>query len=341
MPTLKDVARDADVSVSTVSRAFNSPEKVRPDTLQRVREAADRLGYQPSRVARRLRLKNGKAGLIGLVIPDIRNPFFADIVRGVEDIAYEHDYSLVLSNSDEDPDRQKVVLDTFRTENVDGIIVPPVSMEAPAVRELAEASTPLVCIDRHVDDLRVDTISSANQQGAYEAVTHLIELGHERIAFIGGIRHISTITKRREGYESALRGHSLPVDASLVKEGAKYRERGRAHTKALLDRQQPPTALFTGNNLTTLGALSALNQHGVEVPGDMALVGYDDIPWAMALNPPPTVVDQPGYEMGNRAAELLLRRLSEPDRSATTVTLQPKLVVRHSCGANHASRPSV
>jgi LacI family transcriptional regulator/LacI family repressor for deo operon, udp, cdd, tsx, nupC, and nupG len=192
-----------------------------------------------------------------------------------------------------------------------------------------------------VDDLRVDTISSANQQGAYEAVTHLIELGHERIAFIGGIRHISTITKRREGYESALRGHSLPVDASLVKEGAKYRERGRAHTKALLDRQQPPTALFTGNNLTTLGALSALNQHGVEVPGDMALVGYDDIPWAMALNPPPTVVDQPGYEMGNRAAELLLRRLSEPDRSATTVTLQPKLVVRHSCGANHASRPSV
>ena len=333
MPTLKDVARDADVSVSTVSRAFNSPEKVRPDTLQRVREAADRLGYQPSRVARRLSLKNGKAGLIGLVIPDIRNPFFADIVRGVEDIAYEHDYSLVLSNSDEDPDRQKVVLDTFRTENVDGIIVPPVSMDDPAVRELAEASTPLVCIDRRMDDARVDTILSDNRKGAYEAVTHLIELGHERIGFIGGVPHISTLTERRQGYEQALRDHDLRVDEALIKEGTSRRERGRYFTEQLLALGRPPTALFTGNNLTTLGALSTLNTQGVKVPEEMALVGYDDVPWAMALNPPPTVLAQPGYEMGSRAAELLFERLDAPNRSPTVVTLQSKLTVRDSCGA--------
>ena len=334
MPTLKDVARRADVSVSTVSRVFNNPEKVRPDTRQRVREIADTLGYRPNRVARRLRLENGTAGLIGLVIPDIQNPFFADVVRGVEDVIHEHDYALVLSNSDEDAERQKMALDTFRTEDVDGVIVPPVRLDDPAVRKLSETSTPLVCVDRGMKDLRVDTISSANRQGAYDAITHLIELGHERIAFIGGIGEVSTAIERREGYKAALRDHDLPVDDSLIKEGEPRRERGRAHTEALLERRQSPTALFTGNNLATLGTLSTLNRHGIHVPQEMALVGYDDIPWAMALNPPPTVVDQPGYEMGNRAADLLFRRIDEPERSATVVTLQPKLVIRRSCGAN-------
>ncbi len=334
MPTLKDVARRADVSVSTVSRVFNNPEKVRPDTRQRVREVADTLGYQPNRVARRLRLENGTAGLIGLVIPDIQNPFFADIVRGVEDVIHEHDYALVLSNSDEDAERQRMALNTFQTEDVDGVIVPPVSLDDPAVRKLAETSTPLVCVDRGMQNLRVDTISSANRQGAYDAVTHLIELGHERIAFIGGIGEVSTAIERREGYKAALRDHDLPVDDSLIKEGEPHRERGKAHTEALLKRRQSPTALFTGNNLATLGALSTLNRHGIHVPREMALVGYDDIPWARALNPPPTVVDQPGYEMGNRAADLLFRRINEPERSATVVTLQPKLVIRRSCGAD-------
>jgi len=332
MATLKDVARKADVSVSTVSRVFNNPDKVRPNTQERVQEAADTLGYQPSRVARRLRLENGKAGLIGLTIPDIQNPFFADIVRGVEDVAREHDYALVLSNSDEDPERQEAVLDTFQTEDVDGIIVPPVSLNDPAVRELTSSSTPVVCVDRRMEDLRVDTITSANRQGAYDAVTHLIELGHERIAFISGIGHVSTSTDRLEGYRAALREHDLPVDPVMIKEGRPHRERGRFYTESLLDLDRPPTALFTGNNLTTLGALAALNTREVDVPDEMALVGYDDIPWAMALNPPPTVVDQPGYEMGHRAAEILLRRFKSPDRSATTVTLQPKLIVRRSCG---------
>jgi len=333
MATLKDVARQADVSVSTVSRVFNNPDKVRPDTREQVREAADSLSYQPSRVARRLRLKSGKAGLIGLVIPDIQNPFFADIVRGVEDVAREHDYTLVLSNSDEDPERQKVVLDTFQTEDVDGIIVPPVSFDDPAVRQLTEISTPVVCVDRRMEDLHVDTITSANKQGAYEAVNHLVELGHKRIAFIGGVGQVSTSADRLDGYKTALRDHDLPVDSSLVRMGESHRERGRFHTESLLDLDRPPTALFTGNNLTTLGALAVLRTHGLNVPKDMALVGYDDIPWAMALNPPPTVVDQPGYEMGYRAAEILLRRFKDPHRSATTVTLQPKLIVRRSCGA--------
>lgn len=333
MATLQDVARAADVSVSTASRVFNNPEKVHPETRAKVREAVDDLEYQPSRVARRLRLKEGKASLLGLVIPDIQNPFFANVTRGVEDVARDHDYALILSNSDEDPDKQRVSVDTLQTEDVDGVIVPPVSMEDPAVKRLLESDIAVVCVDRRMKNTRVDTILSDNRKGAYEAVTHLIDLGHERIGFIGGISHISTLTDRREGYERALRDHNLAVDPALIKEGEYRRERGKRHTKDLLDLDRPPTAIFTGNNLATLGTLSALNQRDVAVPSEMALVGYDDVPWAQALNPPPTVIDQPGYEMGSRAAELLLQRLNDPDRSPTVVTLQPKLIVRQSCGA--------
>lgn len=331
MPTLKDVAREADVSVSTVSRVFNNPEKVHPGTRDRVKEAVDTLGYQPSRVARRLRLEDGKASLIGLVIPDIQNPFFADVARGVEDVAQNNEYALILSNSDEDPDKQKLAVDTLKTEDVDGVIVPPISMDDPNVKRLLDSDIAVVCVDRRMEDVRVDTILSDNRKGAYEAVSHLFELGHRRIGFIGGIPQISTSTDRREGYEQALRDHGVRIDSALIKEGDSRRERGEYLTAALLDLDSPPTALFTGNNLTTLGALSALNARDLRVPEDISIVGYDDVPWAMALNPPPTVIDQPAYEMGSRAAELLLQRLDAPNRSPTVVTLQPKLITRQSC----------
>ena len=336
MATLKDVAREADVSVSTVSRALNDSDKVHPDTKAHVKAVAEELGYMPSRVARRLRLEGGKASLLGLVIPDIQNPFFADVTRGVEDVAQEHGYALILSNSDEDADKQRLALEILQTEDVDGVIVPPVGTDDPAIRQLLDSGIAVVCVDRRLPNARVDTILSDNRQGAHEAVSHLIALGHERIGFIGGIPHISTLTERRAGYEQALRAHGLPVDPALIREGDVRRERGRIFTEELLALDRPPTALFTGNNLTTLGALAALNERGVAVPDEMALVGYDDVPWPMALNPPPTVVDQPGYEMGRRAAEILLERLRAPDRSPTTVTLQPKLIVRRSCGAERA-----
>jgi len=333
MVTLKDVAREADVSISTVSRALNNSEKVHPQTKQRVREVADELGYKPSRVARRLRLEEGKASLLGLVIPDIQNPFFADVTRGVEDVAQAHDYGLLLSNSDEDPEKQRFVLDILQTEEVDGVIVPPVCDEDTAIAQLLETNIAVVCVDRRMQNARVDTILSDNRKGAYEAVSHLLELGHRRIGFIGGIPRISTLTERRQGYEQALSDHGQAVDPALIKETETRRERGKLLTEELLAVADPPTALFTGNNLTTLEVLSTLHERGVAVPEEMAVVGYDDVPWPMALNPPPTVVDQPGYEMGRRAAEILLERLQNPGRSPTTVTLQPRLIVRQSCGA--------
>lgn len=331
MPTLEDVASEADVSVSTVSRVFNNPDKVRPDTRDRVKEVAETLGYQPSRVARRLRLKDGKASLIGLVIPDIQNPFFANVARGVEDVAQDNEYGLILSNSDEDPDKQKLAVNTLKTEDVDGVIVPPISRDDPNVKRLLDSDIAVVCVDRRMENVRVDTILSDSQKGAHRAVTHLLELGHRRIGFIGGIPRISTSTDRRKGYEKAFRDQGVPIDSTLVREGDSRGERGKYLTDALLDLDRPPTALFTGNNLTTLGALSALSARDISVPEEVSLVGYDDVPWAMALNPPPTVIGQPAYEMGSRAAELLLQRLDAPDRSPTVVTLQPELITRQSC----------
>ena len=331
MPTLKDVAQEAEVSVSTVSRAFNNPDKVHPDTRDRVKEAVDTIGYQPSRVARRLRLEDGKANLIGLVIPDIQNPFFANVARGVEDVAQKNEYGLILSNSDEDPDKQRLAVNTLETEDVDGVIVPPISRSDPNVKRLLESDIAVVCVDRRMEHARVDTILSDSQEGAYKAVTHLLELGHRRIGFIGGIPRISTSADRREGYEQAHRDHGVPIDSDLIKDGDSRRERGKHLTNALLNLDPPPSALFTSNNLTTLGALSALSARGVNVPEEMSIVGHDDVPWAMALNPPPTVVGQPAYEIGSRSAELLLKRLDDPDRSPTIVTLQPELIIRQSC----------
>lgn len=333
MPTLKDVAREADVSVSTASRVFNGSDKVLPATRERVREAANKLGYQLSRVARRLRVQDGTANLIGLVIPDIQNPFFADITRGVEDVARDRDYALILSNSDEDPKKQRLAIDVLMTEDVDGVIVPPVRPQDPEVNRLVENDIPVVCVDRRLRNTPVDTVLSDNRKGARIAVSHLLEQGHERIGFVGGIPDISTSTERRDGYEQALQDHDLCVDPQLIKEGDSRQERGQYLTQQLLDLDHPPTALFTGNNLTTLGALSALNTRGLRVPEDVALVGYDDVPWAMALNPPPTVVDQPAYEIGNQAAEILFERLNEPTRDPTVDTLQPELIIRESCGA--------
>ena len=319
--------------MSTASRALSTPGRVNEDTRSRIERVADELGYRPSRVARRLRKDGGRTHMLGVLIPDIQNPFFADVVRGIEDVAHGEGYSLLLRNVDEDVDRQRTALESLRGEHVDGVIVPPVREQDGDVEAIAKAGTPVVCVDRRVVRDAFDTVVSNNEQGAYDAVSHLLRLGHTRVGLVGGLPGISTSRERRAGYERALREAGLDVDPSLVCEGDSRFESGEALTQALLEHPGRPSALFTGNNLMTLGALAAVHAAGLAIPGDLAVVGYDDMPWALALNPPLTAVRQPGVEMGRRAAEMLLDRITDPDRSPTLVTLQPTLVVRRSCGA--------
>ncbi|HKL16682.1 MAG TPA: LacI family DNA-binding transcriptional regulator [Balneolaceae bacterium] len=336
--TLKDLEKATGVSKSTISRVFNNPEKVKSSTLKLVKEKADELGYQPSRVAQRLQAGQGKAKVIGLIIPDIMNPFFAEITRGIEDVALKNGYALILNNSNENLERQQLCLDTLRMEGVDGIILPPVIEDDEYVKDLIENGLNIVCIDRVIKGAAVDSILSDNRKGAYIAVSHLIELGHHRIAYIGGIPSISTTKERLNGYREAFDDHDITVDEDLIFIGDSKQESGERLTEQLLKIENPPTAIFTGNNMTTLGAYVALNRLKVSVPNEIALVGYDDVPWAAALNPPPTVVDQSAYEIGRRSAEMLLSRIKNPESSTVKLMLEPKFLVRESCGAKMKNR---
>jgi DNA-binding LacI/PurR family transcriptional regulator len=332
MAKLEDVARMAGVSIATVSRVINEPELVRSETRKSVQDAIRALRYQPSRVARRLRVEHGRANLIGLVIPDIQNPFFADVARGVEDVAQQHGYMVFLGNSDEDESKERRYLDVMRAESVDGIIVPPISEDDAAMAELARSGLPIVCVDRRLSRVAVDTVVVDNVRGAHAAVEHLIRLGHRRIAFIEGRPELSTSPACLRGYRQALDDNGIELDPSLILEGDSRQQGGRSLTRELLAFPERPSALLVGNNLMALGALEALHLAGVRIPDELALISYDDMPWAMAFDPPLTAVRQPAYEVGRRAMELLLQRLAEPSRSPTLVMLQPELVVRRSCG---------
>jgi LacI family transcriptional regulator/LacI family repressor for deo operon, udp, cdd, tsx, nupC, and nupG len=337
---LHDVARLAGVSTSTVSRAIHEPQMVNEETRKRVQEAVKQLGYHPSRVARRLRVERGRAHLIGLVLPDIQNPFFADLARGVQDLARSHGYTVFVGNSDESEEQQRQYIDVMRAESVDGLILPPVSETDRAAVELAKSGIPVVCVDRRLSRVAVDTVVADNVRGAHEATEHLLSLGHRRIGFLEGLPHLSTSRERLQGYRQALEDHGLELDPALVRQGDSRQAGGREMAEQLLGMDSPPTALFVGNNLMTLGALETIYARGLRIPDDLALVSYDDMPWAMAFNPPLTAVRQPGYEMGRQAMELLLRRIQDPQRSAVLLMLQPELVVRKSSGGALPARRS-
>ena len=333
MIKLEDVAELAGVSASTVSRVVNEPDMVKVATRARVEDAIRRLGYRPSRVARRLRVKCGQSTLIGLVIPDLQNPFFADLARGVEDAAQSQGYTVLIGNADEDAEKERRYLEVMGAESVDGVILPPSSESSPAAEELLRNGTPVVCVDRRLKKLKVDVALVDNVRGAYDAVEHLLGLGHRRIGFIRGKPHLSTSQERLDGYRSALADHGIELDRSLLRSGDSRQASGASLAEEIISEAHPPTALLVGNSMMTLGALEAIQRAGMRIPHDIAVVGYDDMPWALAVTPQLTVVRQPGYELGRRAMDLLLQRIRYPGGNTAVVMLQPELVVRASCGA--------
>ncbi len=332
MVGLKDVARRAGVSVSTVSRVLTRSPLVNSETRERVQQAMDALEYRPNRVARRLRGDRSEASVIGLIVPDIQNPFFAEVARGVEGVAQAHGYMVFVGNSDENEAVERRYLELMRAERVEGVILPATSDNATTVVGLAGRGLPVVCVDRRLAGTKLDTVIADNVEGAYEAVTHLLRVGHQRIGFIGGRPQLSTTQERLEGYRRALVEHGIEVNDQLVRAGDSRELGGRELTREILALPHPPTALLVGNNLMTLGALETIHTLGLRIPDDVAIVGYDDMSWSLAFNPPLTAVRQPGQELGRRAAELLLARIADPSRSTTLVTLHPELVVRQSCG---------
>jgi LacI family transcriptional regulator len=333
VPTMKHVAERAGVSTATVSRVLTGFDGVSDELERRVREAVQELDYHPNRVARNLRVRTTRT--IGVVISDIQNPFFTSLVRGIEDVLQTANYTFLLGNSDEDLVRERVYLSMLRAEGVAGIIFAPSTTNAEEYLPLIKAHAPLVAIDRGPTDIPIDLVCVDNRHGAAMAVTHLISLGHDRIGFIGGPASISTASERRAGYEQALAEAGLEAEPALLR-SANFRQSGGYEAMlALLELRRRPSAVFVANNLMTLGALQALHEQGLQIPSDMAIVGFDDMPWATSLQPPLTAVSQPTYALGTTAATLLLERIKTPDRQPTHIALKTQLMVRASCGASN------
>jgi LacI family transcriptional regulator, galactose operon repressor len=333
--TLKDVAAFAKVSLATVSRVLNDNASVDAELRARVQEAVRILGYEPNRAARRLRAQS--SNIVGLVISDIQNPYFLSIIRAVEEVAHANRMNIVLCDSNEDPIRQELHLEVMRAERVAGLIfVPTTPSPTTSVQRLRSAGIAIVLIDRLLDDFPVDVVKVDNVRGVFDAVKYLIRLGYKRVGIVNGALSLSTGSERFQGYREALESAHIPYDERLVRIGNFKIESGYQLTKELVTQPHPPDALFIANNLMTLGALRALRERNIRVPHDIALVGFDDMPWSGDLYSPLTAVSQPTYELGQEAMHLLLRRLAEPKSPFRTLTLQTQLVVRESCGANLA-----
>ncbi len=327
-PTSHDVAKKAGVSVATVSRVLNGSPLVTESARRKVLRAVKALNYQPNRAAQRLRA--GRSHVIGLIISDIQNPFFTSVVRGIEDVAYQHGYSLVLCNSDEDPDKEKLYINVMRSEEVAGVILASASEANPQVDDLIAYNIPVVAIDRQIDDHQIDSVLATNINGARAATTHLVELGHRCIGYIGLPLTRTPGKERYEGYQRALRDHKLPASKNLVRIADAKQEGGYGSTGGLLAKESCVTALFVANNLMTLGALDAIRERGLKIPDDISIIGFDDMPWANLLQPPLTAIAQPTYELGQRAAELLLGRLKDRTKPVAHEHLETRLIVRGS-----------
>lgn len=333
MSTLKEVAEKADVSMTTVSRIINNSPKVNVDTRERVKKAMRTLGYQPNRVAQRLRGANtkGRSKLLGLIIPDVQNQFYSNIVRGIEDVAYENDYAVILCNSDENPNKERFYVEVLRSESVDGVILPPIHQYGKMIESLIDSGIPLVCVDRKLARESVDTVVMDNHKGGYIATSHFIKQGHKNIAIISSLPQFSSSDERQQGYEKALKDNGLSVNEAIIKQGdPRSSENAKELTTELLQLKSRPSAVFATDNIMTLGALAAINEKKLKIPDDISIIGFDDMPWATAIIPPLTVIRQPSYEMGRRAAELFFQRIADPEREHVRVVMEPKLIVRKS-----------
>jgi len=330
--TIKEIAEAAGVSTATVSRVLNNSDKVQGKTAELVLEVVEKLNYRPDHVARRMRVKTTNSLVFGLVITDIENPFFANVAKGVESVAFKNKHVLMICNTNEDPEKEKFFLNSMLSEKVSGVILVPTTGNAEFYDKLVSDGFPLVLVDRHPKGLNVDTVAINNEEGGYKAVKRLVDLGHTRIGIINGIKGLSNAEERFHGYKKALNEAGVPIIDELITYGNYVESGGRKATEALLTINEPPTAIFSTNNLMTLGCLKELYKRKISIPDDIALIGFDDSTWAEALIPPLTTVKQPGYELGVNAAELLIKRLNNPDSSIMNIVLNTELVIRNSCG---------
>jgi LacI family transcriptional regulator len=333
MATIIEVAKLADVSIATVSNVIRGTRRVSAKLTERVHAAIRELNYSPNEIARSLKVRQTR--MLALVLPDITNPFFPEIIRGAEDTAFDRGYFLVTANTDEQVGRERRIVAALRSYRVDGVLLAPAGgTDTAHLKSTLEAGVALVCLDRTVPGMETDAVLLDNARGARECVRHMIQRGHRRIAIITGSLDVQTGRERLRGYEEALRGADIPVDQDRIYEGDFRHDSGYRLGKQILKQSKRPTAIFVCNGVMTLGVLKAFEELNVRCPNDIALATFDDLTVDSPFHPHLTTVVQPSYEMGARAAGILIDRIEGLiGRGPVTVRVAPTLMIRESTDA--------
>jgi LacI family transcriptional regulator len=328
-PTILDVAKQANVSVATVSRVINNQGGVRRETEEEIHRVIRELNYFRSAVARSMVRKETKT--IGIIIPDICNPFFPEVIAGIEKKAIDKNYFTLLSSSNESWEKEKNIIQHFIERGVDGVIITTANEKGLHLKPLIDANIPVVAVDRVIQQFDVDTVLTGNREGSYEAVKHLISLGHEKISIIRGPQDTTPGFERFKGYKMALEEHNIPINELWIGNGNFMENSGFAIANQFYSLKDRPTAIFSCNNLMSIGAIKAMRKLKWQLSKEVTFVGFDDIEIATFMKPALTMVARPKRKLGEIAFQLLYERMNSSDQSSIQTReyiLTPELVIR-------------
>jgi len=327
--TSKDVAELAGVHPSTVSRVIHNDPRISSKTKEKVFLIIKKIGYKPNAVARGLKTK--RTNTLGILIPDITNPFFAEIARGVEDAASKNGFNVVLCNTDDRLRKERTYLEILREKRVDGLILGTAHIKDRSILELEKEKFPYILISRNTESLDKNCIIIDDIAGGIMAAEYLIKLGHQRIAHITGPLRTRSALDRLKGYQIALAKFGINYQEELLKEGDFRIEGGYRAMKRLLKLKDPPSAIFAANDLLALGAMQVIQKEGYNIPEDFSIIGFNDIALSSFVYPPLTTIRQPMLEMGRLAVKILLKIINNQEEIQRRIILSPKLVIRKSC----------
>jgi LacI family transcriptional regulator len=327
--TIIDVAREANVSYSTVSRVVNKLDHVKPDKRERVLAAMERLGYIANQQARSL--KGAPTQVIGLLVHDLGDAYIVEILRGIDEEISAAGYDLMLFTTHRQKAKESGYVQTLTQGMIDGLLLSLPLDPGSYLRMLHEEQFPYVVLDHHGFDDFSPTVTATNWQGAFDATNYLLDLGHTRIGFIMGAQDLSSANERFQGYQDALSQRGIAFEPELTAPGQFHRAEGYQAAKKLLSLEQPPTAIFAANDMSAFGAMDACRDAGLTIPQDISIIGFDDVPSAATIYPPLTTVHQPIYDMGRMATQLLTRLIQDPVRPSERVVVDTQLVIRQSC----------
>lgn len=329
-PTIHDIARELNISASTVSRALNDNPRISLKTKEKIKAVADKLSYRPNSLASNLR--NKKSNTIGIVVPLINRHFFSSVISGVEDIAFKAGYNVVISQSNDLLSKEINIVRSMFSNRIDGLIIS-IAMQTDSFEHLKifkKKNIPLVFFDRVVPEIETDKIVVDDFAGGFRVTQHLIDQGYHRIAHLAGTQNLLTYLDRKNGYIEALRKNGIPYDETLLIINTLTSDEGVSAVEQLMNLANPPDAIFCGNDTTALSSMIYLRDKGIRIPQDIGIVGFSNEPFSKVVSPSITTIVQPGFEMGQKAAELLIRQIETKERTYQTYVLPTELIIRES-----------